>query len=171
MAETLSTQISSSLVWLFQDTLGLTTIADASRLEFDAQLADGAGDGQANMVWHDLRTIAATATDDLTLSGLPQTNFGSSVTISLVSVKALLIVNASTTPGDDLLVGAAATAAWSAPFGASTDRVRLPADSCLMLVNQLGGWPVAVGTADTLRIANPGSDAVDYKIVVVGVHP
>jgi hypothetical protein len=40
-----------------------------------------------------------------------------------------------------------------------------------MLVNQLGGWPVAVGTADTLRIANPGSDAVDYKIVVVGVHP
>ncbi|HEY1598487.1 MAG TPA: hypothetical protein VGG64_02730, partial [Pirellulales bacterium] len=60
MAETLSTQISSSLVWLFQDTLGLTTIADASRLEFDAQLADGAGNGQANMVWHDLRTIAAT---------------------------------------------------------------------------------------------------------------
>ncbi|HEY4309850.1 MAG TPA: hypothetical protein VGN12_10400 [Pirellulales bacterium] len=170
MSEALSAEISASLLWLFQDTLGLTTIADASRLEYDAQLSDGAGAGQADLIWHDLRTVVAGGHDDLPLAALPQTIFGSAVTVDFATVKGVLIVNANTTSGDDLLVGAAATHAWSAPFGTATDRVHVPAGSCLLLVNKNDGWTVAVGTSDTLRVTNPGSDDIQYKVVLVGVR-
>ena len=170
MAETLSAQISASLVWLFQDTLGLTTIADASRLEYDAQLTAGTGSGQANGLWHDLRTLAAATNEDLTLSNLPQTIFGNSVSVNMAAVKALLIVNSATTSGADLIVGAAASAAWGAPFGATSHQVRVPADSCLLLVNKGAGWSVTAGAVDKLRIGNGGSASIDYKIVIVGVH-
>jgi len=171
MAEALSAQLSASVAWLFQDTLGLTTIADASRLAYDAQLDDGAGAGQANLIWHDLRTIAAGGHDDLVLSALPQTIFGNAVSLQFDTVKALWVVNVAATTGSQLLVGAAPTNPWSAPFGAATHQVRVPADSSLMLVNKNDGWGVAAGAADTLRIANPGSDSIDYKIVVVGTRP
>jgi len=170
MAETLSAEIKSSLVWLFQDTLGLTTIADASRLEYDAPLTDGAGGGQANSLWHDLRTVAVSAHDDLSLAALPQMIFGNSVSIDLVAVKALLIVNTETTAGEDLLVGAAASSPWSAPFGGAGHQVRVPADSCLLLVNKTAGWTVASGSSETLRVANAGTGPIDYKIVIVGIH-
>lgn len=170
MTEALSAEISASLLWLFQDTLGLTTIADSSRLEFDAQLSDGSGAGQANLVWHDLRTVAAGANDDLLLSALPQSIFGNTVNLDFAAVKGILIVNASTTTGDELLVGAAPTHAWSAPLGSATDKVRVPANSCLLLVNQNDGWTVTPGSADTLRIANLTGDDIPYKIVIVGVH-
>lgn len=170
MSDALSAEIKASLVWLFQDTLGLTTIADASRLDYDAQLTDGAGDGEANALWHDLRSVAATAHDDLSLAALPQTIFGNSVTINLAAVKALLIVNTETDDGEDLLVGGAATHPWGAPFGATGHQVRVPADSCLLLVNKSSGWSVAAGSADTLRIANVGTGTIAYKIVAVGVH-
>lgn len=170
MAEALSAQVSASLLWLFQDTLGLTTIADSSRLEFAAQLNDGSGAGQANLVWHDLRTVTSGANDDLVLSALPQSIFGNTVNLDFAAVKGLLIVNANTATGDELRVGAAPSHAWSAPFGSATDKVRVPTNSCLLLVNQNDGWNVAAGSADTLRIANPTSDDIQYKIVIVGVH-
>ncbi len=170
MSATLSTQISASLVWLFQDAQGLTTIADSSRLEYDAQLSDGSGDSQANMLWHDVRTLAAAAHEDLVLSSLAQTIFGSAVTTDFVAIKAVLIVNTQATDGDDLLVGGAPTHPWSAPFGAAGHQVRVPADSCLLLVNSGAGWAVSAGSADQLRVANTGSDAIDYKIVLIGAH-
>ncbi len=170
MTQALSTQISASIAWLFQDTLGLTTIADASRLAFDAQLDDGEDAGQANLVWHDLRTVAAGGHDDLVLSALPQTMFGNALSLEFAAVKALWLVNITPTAGAQLLVGAAPSAAWSAPFGAATHQVRVPADSPLLLVNKQAGWPVTNGSADTLRLSNPGSDSVDYKIVLIGTR-
>ncbi|MBI2826707.1 MAG: hypothetical protein HYX69_18705 [Planctomycetia bacterium] len=170
MSDTLSAEIDASLVWLFQDSLGLTTIADASRLEYSASLADGTGNDQADKLWHDLRSVAASGQDDLVLSNLPQTIFGSAVSIALAKVKALLIVNAATTVGEDLIVGAAASNPWGAPFGATGHQVRVPADACLLLVNKKSGWTVAAGASDKLRVANVGTGAISYKIAVVGVQ-
>lgn len=170
MSASLSTQISASLVWLFQDSQGLTTIADSSRLEYDAQLSDGSGNNQANMLWHDVRTLAAGAHEDLVLSSLTQSIFGNAVTTDFAAIKALLIVNRQATAGDDLLVGGASTHPWGAPFGAAAHQVRVPADSCLLLVNSGAGWGVSAASADQLRIANTGSDSIDYKVVLIGVH-
>ncbi len=170
MADSLTTDIRASLAWLFQDAQDLSTIADASRLDYSAQLSDGTDNDQADKLWHDLRTVASVTNDDLTLSNLAQTIFGSAVTVAFGKVKALLIINTATMAGEDLIVGAAASHAWGAPLGAASHQVRVPAGSCLLLVNTKTGWTVGAGSADVLRIANLGSGAIAYKIALVGVH-
>jgi len=168
MADTLAVDIKASLVWLFQDTLDLSIVADVSKLEYTVALPDGTATDEADRLWHDQRTVAASANDDLDLTALARTIFGSAVSIEMVKVKALLIVNIATTAGEELLVGGAAAQAWAAPFGASTHKVRVPADSCLLLVNRKSGWAVANGSSDVLRIANAGTGDITYRIAVVG---
>jgi len=56
------------------------------------------------------------------------------------------LVNTATAVGADLIVGAAPSAAWGAPFGANSHQVRVPANSCLLLVNKGAGWTVTAGT-------------------------
>jgi hypothetical protein len=170
MTATLSTEIKASLAWLLQDAQGLTTVADASRLDYALKLDDGAAADQANGLWHDLRSLTAATSDDLVLSGLPQTLFGSAITIGFAAIKGLLIVNTATVAGEDLIVGAAASHTWSAPFAATTHQVRVPAGACLLLVNGKAGWTVASGSADVLRVTNPGAASIAYKIALVGVR-
>lgn len=168
MADTLAVDIKASLVWLFQDTLDLSIVADVSKLEYAAALADGTAENQADRLWHDQRTVAASANDDLDLTALARTFFGSAVTIELAKVKVLLIVNMATAAGEDLLVGGAAAAAWAAPFGAAAHKVRVPADSCLLLTNRKSGWDVTNGSSDVLRIANAGTGDITYRVAIIG---
>lgn len=170
MTATLSTEIKASLAWLLQDAQGLTTVADASRLDYALSLDDGATADRANGLWHDLRTVAASANDDLVLSALAQTLFGSAVTVGFAVIKGLLIVNTATVAGEDLIVGAAALHPWGAPFGGAAHQVRVPAGACLLLVNPKAGWTVTSGSADVLRVANAGAGSIAYKIALVGVR-
>jgi hypothetical protein len=168
MPDSLTAQIKSSLHWLFQESLDLATVADDARLEYDKTLADGAADDQADKVWHDSRTLASAASDDLDLTALVNTIFGSTVTISFAKIKAILIVNTATTAGDDLTVGGAIAQEWTAWVGAAGDKVRVPADSCLLISNKKTGWTVTNGASDTLRITNAGANPITYKIAVLG---
>jgi hypothetical protein len=170
MAASLSTEIKASLAWLLQDAQELTTVADASRLDYALTLDDGATADHANGLWHDLRTVAAAANHDLVLSGLAQTLFGSAITVGFTAIKGLLIVNTAAVAGEDLIVGAAASHPWGAPFGATTHQVRVPAGACLLLVNSKPGWTVTSGSADVLRVANAGTGSIAYKIALVGVR-
>jgi hypothetical protein len=168
MADTLTAQIKASLHWLFQESLDLATVADDAKLEYDKSLADGVADDQADKVWHDSRTLNAAANDDLDLTALVHTIFGSTVTISFAKIKAILIVNTSTTAGDDLTVGGAASQEWTAWVAAAGDKVRVPADSCLLISNRKTGWTVTNGASDTLRITSAGANPITYKIAVLG---
>ena len=168
MADTLSINIRTSLDWLFRETLDLTTVIDSSKLEYSAAVADGVAADQCDKIWHDTRTLAAGASDDLDLNSLTNTLFGSTVTINFAKVKFLLLVNTSTVAGDDLTLGGAASQEWTAWVGAAGDKVRVPADSCLLVSNKKNGWTVVNGSSDVLRIGNVGSAAVTYKIVLAG---
>jgi hypothetical protein len=168
MADTLTAQIKASLHWLFQETLDLATVADDAKLEYDKTLADGTGADQADKVWHDSRALAAAANDDFDLNALANTIFGSTVTINFAKVKAILIVNLATTAGDDLTVGGAASQEWTAWVGTAGDKVRVPADSCLLICNKKTGWTVTGGASDTLRISNVGANPITYRIAVLG---
>jgi hypothetical protein len=168
MADFLTSQIKASLNWLFQEALDLANVADDARLEYDKSFADGIAADQADKIWHDSRTLAAAANDDLDLNALTNTIFGSTVTINLAKVKAILIVNTATTGGEDLTVGGAAAQEWTAWVGAAGDKVRVPADSCLLISNRKAGWTVTNGASDTLRITNTGAGSITYKIAVLG---
>ena len=168
MTDTLSVDVKTSLEWLFQDVDQLTTISDASKLAFKHSFVDGKSDDEADVLWHDERTIAVATSDDLDLTALTRTMFGSVSTVNIASIKAFLIVNTASTAGQDLTLGAAASNAWIGPLGAGTHTLDVPADSSALLVNRKNGWSVADGTSDVLRIANSGTSDITYRIAIVG---
>lgn len=168
MPPVLSLDLRASLTWLLQDALDLSTITDVSKLEYAASLTSGIGSGQADRIWHDERTLAASAADELVLSALESSVFGNDVEVALAKVKAILVVCTTTTSGTELTLGNAASHAWVGPFNGAGDRLKLTADAALFLINKQSGWTVGVGTTDVLKIANTGSVDATYRIVIVG---
>lgn len=169
MSDTLLIDVKASLAWLLSESLPLSTVVDNAALEYDQALADGTGADEADVLWHDERTLAASSNDDLDLTDLAMAVFGGSVAVDFAKVKAILLVNTSTTSGDVLHVGGAGAAAFSAPFANDDDAVvEVGADSPLLLVNKKDGWTVTASTAHVLRIHNPGANSITYRIVIVG---
>ena len=168
MSETLTSEIKASVGWLFQDQLDTGLVSDSSQLAFHQPLGMGTGASQADRLWHIARTLSAGAHDDLLLSALEWDLFDNSLSIELATVRALLLINTATSLGEDLVVGGAATHQWQGPFAATGNQLIVPADACLLLVNQQSGWTVAAGSADQLRIANSGSGDITYKIAILG---
>ncbi|MCH8992603.1 MAG: hypothetical protein IIA44_12770 [Acidobacteria bacterium] len=171
MADSLSLDIKASLSWLFEDQLDLSAISDAAKLEYSEGFADGTSANQVDKLWHDERTLTSGFGENLDLTALTNVIFGSTVTITFVKVKAVLIINMSTTSGDDLLVGGAGFSAdaWSPPFnGDQNAKVSVPAGSTLLLVNKIDGWAVTDGSDDKLRVENTSGNSVNYRIAIVG---
>lgn len=167
MADTLSLDIQARLAWVFLDGLDLSTVQDDSALEFKQSITDGTGANEADKIWHDRRTLAASASETLDLSGLTHTLFGSTVTIDLAKVKCLFIKNLATSPGEELLAGGAASDAFEVPFGnVAGGVVEVGPNSPLLLAHLLDGW--TVGSDVNLKIANTGSGDITYDIVIVG---
>ena len=169
MSDTLSLEISASLSWLFEESLDLSTLTDNARLEYSQLLQDGTAAGEADKIWHDTRTIGVGANDDLDLSALTQSIHGSTVTIGFAKVRAIFLVNTSTTVGEALTLDASVTNALLGPFGGvATSKLELPPDSTLMLVSKIDGWDVSDGSADIIRVTHSASVALTYKVVIVG---
>jgi hypothetical protein len=166
---TLASEIKASISWLFQEPLALTTVGDASQLSYDDQLTNGAAADQADTIWSDQRTVAAGTNDDLDLTNLTHTLFGSTLSIDLVSLKAILLVNMSTASGSNLHLDSSVANACTAPFsGSATSLVVIGADSALLLSSKKDGWTVD-STHKMLRIANPSASSITYSIVILGV--
>src|SRR5215475_13100598 len=126
MPDTLTSEIKASIGWLFQDSEPTGIVSDSSKLEFHTALADGTAANQADKVWHDERTIAGGAHDDLVLSALPVSLFDNALEIALANVKAILLANLADTDGQDLVVGAAASDEWIGPFGHTGQSLTVP---------------------------------------------
>ena len=129
---------------------------------------DGAGANQANKIWTDTRTIAASGTDDLDLNGTALTDaFG--VAMAFTKIKGIIVV-ADATNTNDVVVGGAASNGFISPFGSATDKVKVQAGGMLVLVTpSAAGYAVTAATADLLRIANGGAGTgVNYTIFVIG---
>ena len=88
-----------------------------------------------------------------------------SIDLGTSSVKALLVINESTSVGE-LVVGNAATDPWSEPFGADGDLIAAPPDSPILLANRQEGWEVDNANRN-LKLAAAGGD-VTYSIAIVG---
>ena len=154
-------EIKTSLGWNWVD--GAT---DNDRLDYARQLLDGNADNQAEAVWHaEDQTLLDANSTTLDLTALTRTVLGDVNTVTLLTVKALLIVADAANVGE-LLVGDAAADQWSAPFGADGDQALVPPDGVLLLVNRAGGWDVDDSNKN-LELAASGGD-VTYSIAVVG---
>ena len=167
MADQLAVDVKCRVGWLYRDLSGLATIADASHLEYARTFVDGVASEEADKIWHHGGMIAGGESHDWELSALRRQLFGSEIQATIARVKLILLVNLGTASSDVLELKSSPVRGWSAAIG-EAGVLQAAADSCLLLTNRRTGWGVSAGTADRVRIFNPGLTAIEYQLVVVG---
>lgn len=128
--------------------------------------ANGTGANQANQVFTDTRTIAASGNEDLDLAGSLSDAFGN--TITFTKVKAIHVI---TDAGNTNNVEVTRPASNGLPmFMAAGDGISLgPGWSTTIVAPTAAGITVTAGTGDLINIANSaGSTSVTYTIVIIG---
>lgn len=132
----------------------------------DKELGSGIGDNQADRLFSDRRTLAASANEDLDLSGVLLDPIGGAGAFS--KVKAISIFAADSNI-NSVVVGGQAVNGFLGPFGALAHTIAIPPGGALMISAPKAGWPVTPATADLLRIANGGAGtSVTYDVVICG---
>lgn len=148
--------------------LDLTTTSDPLMFRQAVNLASGTGAGQADKVFHDRRTLAASAAEDLDLAGVLLDAFGAAITF--VRVKGLFITAAAAN-ANNVVVGADATNPWATLLNATGTITLRPGASFGAMAGAADGtaYAVTAGTGDLLQVANSGAGtSVTYDIVIVG---
>ena len=145
------------------DDLNTTALTDSVTALIPFTLTDGTGSGQANGYYKDVVTIAAGATANVDLRALPLVFMGGTGTLSLASVKVLLIRNRSTTAS--LSAGVSVTNRWTA---LSADSIAIGPEGVLYTTHLAAGLATTT-TNKVLAITNNGAAAADLEVYVVGV--
>lgn len=130
--------------------------------------SNGTGANQANMVWSDTRTLAASGTENLDLAGGLTNAFGT--TITFTKIKEIIIVAASGNT-NNVLVGGHATLAFATWVSSPTDIIVIrPGGYFALGATDATAYAVTAATGDLLTIANSGgTTGVTYDIILVGV--
>lgn len=130
------------------------------------RLQPGTGSYQADKLFSDQRTLAASATENIDLAGALTDPFGAALTFA--KVKAIYI-RAAAGNTNDVVVGGVGSNAFIGPFGANTHTVAVKPGGVLLMVAPDSGWTVTAATGDLLKILNGGgSTSVTYDIIIIG---
>ena len=167
----LASNIILNIVADYTRALDLANTRSPLNKQYTVTLTDGAGAGQANVVFHDRRTLAPSANEDLDLIGTALTD-PAGVALGLVRVKAL-IVSAAAANVNNVVVGAAAANPWATLFNATGTATLRPGATLAYFAGSLDATAalVTAGTGDLLRVTNGGAGtSVDYDVIVIGAN-
>lgn len=142
--------------------------APSSRPSFARQidLTSGTGANQADQVWTDQRTVAASGSENLDLTGSLTDALGGSITLARVKV---LYIAASAANTNSVVVGAAASNPWATLLSGTGTLTLRPGAVFLVAVPEATAYAVTAGTGDLLKVANSGAGtSVTYDIAVIG---
>lgn len=136
-------------------------------LAYARATTNGTAVGQADRIFTDTRTLAASANEDLDLAGVLLDAFGATVTFARVKA---LVVAADAANTNNVVVGNAAANGFISWVGAATHTVTVRPGGVLALVApDVTAYTVTAATADLLRITNSGAGtSVTYSIVLIG---
>jgi len=167
MARTLTTNLKVDINATYQDSLDLSTVKDFLSAVFSDTLASGIGADQADRLWHDQRTLAASASENLDLAGGLTDAFGNTLTFARVK---LIYIKAAAANTNNVVVGGHATAAFVNWVADATDKVNIrPGGVFLLFAPDATAYVITAGTGDLLTVANSaGGSSVVYDIVIVG---
>jgi hypothetical protein len=141
---------------------GVQQIDETLSASFD----NGVGANQANVLFADTRTLGASATEDLDLTGSLSDVFGA----SLVNAR-IKGIRISAAPGNtnNVVVGAAGSNPWATLLNATGTLTLPPGAVITAWVPTAAGWAVTAATGDLLKFANSaGGTGVTYTIEVIG---
>jgi hypothetical protein len=158
------------LDWIFDNSDDFTDAATRFKgsnvLLVDKSFTDGTGSNQLKFIYRDERTLAATTNDDLDLYGSLIHAFG--LPINMVKLKMFFLENTSTTAADKLEIGAAGANPVSTIFGDTSDKKIVGPGGVELWTNPIDGYAITSGTADILRIRNPGANEITYNLYLAG---
>lgn len=136
---------------------------------YEVSLTDGTTAGKADKVFHDTRTLSASGTEDIDLSGVLTDPLG--VTLSFVKIKAL-IISAAAANTNNVIVGGASSNGFISWVGGATHTVTVRPGATLALIAGAAdstGYSVTAATADLLKLANSSSGTgVTFDLIVIG---
>lgn len=132
-------------------------------------LTDGTGSGNANEVYVARNTITTGANLDLDLSGALTNPLGQTIVFTGIKVLLVQLAAASMDGTNKVRVGpAGVTNAWQGPWGGTGATVYHEVYEALYFATRYGAWAVTAGTADILRITNPGASSVTVDVLLIG---
>jgi hypothetical protein len=162
----LSTTLTAQLVANLTSALDLVTAAAPLSWSRQVTLATGTGANQADRIWSDTRTIAASATDSLDLAGSLTDALGAAFTPA--RIKGLLVAAAAANTNN---VNVNRPASNGVPlFLAAGHGIPVrPGGMFMWVAPDVTGVAVTAGTGDLIDIANSGAGtSVTYDIVIIG---
>lgn len=163
---TLTTKLAVALSAEHSSALDLATASVPLSISDIVKLTSGAGANQADRVFHDRRTLAASATENLDLAGVLVDALGAAFTLArlkLIYVKAL----AANTNNVNVI----REATNGVPlFLAAGDGIPVrPGGAFLWVAPDATGVPVTGGTGDLLTFTNSAAGStVTYDVVFIG---
>ena len=162
---TVNSRVSVTVTSTATNPLDLATGTIPLSLLADLVLPNGTGSGQADRIWHDQRTIAASGTDSLDLQGSLVDAFGAAFTPA--KLKAIYVKAAS---GNTNNVVVTRPASNGVPvFSAAGDAVPVLPGGVFVWVAPGAGVTVTASTGDLLDLVNSSSGtSVTYDIVLIG---
>lgn len=146
--------------------LDLSTPTSVLRLARQIAFSEGAGAGAANMIWHDQRTIAASATDSIDLAGSLAGPFGTTLTFARIKMLLVLAATGNTNNVNVVRDGSAGVPL----FLATGDGIPVkPGGMFWWYDPSAAGVAVTATTADLINLVNSSSGtSVTADIVIVG---
>lgn len=134
-------------------------------------ITSGVGVDEADEVFHDERTLAQSASEELDLSGGLTNALGDSIVFA--RVKCIHIVSASADNTANLLIGGAAANGFSTFMADPSDRMILRGGNSagvMLFTGDAIGYVVTAGAGDLLKLEHDGSsgNSFIYRIILIG---
>ena len=178
MAKTLQTDANFRLIWDYQNQpdsgLGSGTdapkIVDGNTMVLSDEMTDGSGaEDVANLLWHDVRSLAGSSSEEFDLYGGLTDSFGT--TLNFATIRAFCISNRNASSDTDgiLEIGGSASNAWATWLGNVSDTIKVgPGGGMFLWCPSAAGYAVTNSTADKLKVTNTGTEAIEYQIALIG---
>jgi len=147
----------------------LSTPSDVLTSSRKTTITSGTGANQVDQVFHDIRSLASGANEELDLAGSLTNAMGETITFDMV--RAIMIYNPDT--ASTLIIGGAAANAWEPWAGAAGDKLVVrPGGRIYMEAPDANGLDVTAATADKLKIEHgaESSIAIAYEIIIAGAQ-
>ncbi len=167
MTTTLKTVVTAEIAATFKNLLDLSTPVDSLVKTVKIALSNGTGSSQADLIFADTRTLAASGTEDLDLAGGLTSSFGA--TLTYAELRGIMIKAADANTNT---INITRPAANGVPlFLAASDGVPLPPGGVFLWSCPADGKvAVTAGTGDLITITNAAAGtSVSYDVMIFGV--
>lgn len=166
MATSFSGNVKLSVSGVYSNTIDIGNISQNIGYASTTTLTNGTGADQANMIFTDTRTLAASNSEDLDLAGGLTDVYGTTITFTKIKG---IIIKASSANTNNVVVGGDASGLvnW---VGNANDVINVrPGGMFCLMAPDATAYAVTGSTGDLLQIANSSSGtSVTYDIILIG---